>query len=216
MKNREQVSGDRCQGIRRGISAFFLKPTTYNRKPVSGGFSLVEMIVAVGLFAVVMLISMSALLALLDANRKARALESVINNLNIALDGMVRAVRMGSVYRCGAGDVTVPQNCEVTGDSSITFLKYGGDRLDTEHYWEYAFVNNRLYKTEGSSGTSIPVTAPEIHIESMQFYVAGATPGDTLQPKVVVVIKGTAGASSNKTKTSFSIQATAVQRVLDL
>lgn len=216
MKNREQVSGVRCQGIRRGISAFFLQPITCNLKPASRGFSLVEMIVAVGLFAVVMMISMSALLALLDANRKARALESVINNLNIALDGMVRAVRMGSVYRCGPGDVTVPENCEVNGDSSLSILKYGGDRLNTEHYWEYAFVNNRLYKTEGESGTSIPVTAPEIHIESMKFYVAGATPGDTLQPKAVVVIKGTAGASSNKTKTSFSIQATAVQRVLDL
>ena len=66
------------------------------RLAADSGFTLVEMIVAVALFAVVMLISVAALLALVDANRKAQALQSVMNNLNIALDGMVRSVRMGS------------------------------------------------------------------------------------------------------------------------
>ena len=43
----------------------------------NSGFTLVEMIVAVALFAVVMLISVAALLSLVDANRKAQALQSV-------------------------------------------------------------------------------------------------------------------------------------------
>ena len=68
----------------------------------SRGFSLIEMIVAVALFAVVMLVAVGALLALVDANRKARALESVMNNLNITLDSMVRAMRMGSAFNCNS------------------------------------------------------------------------------------------------------------------
>ena len=50
----------------------------------------------------------------------------------------------------------------------------------------------------------------------MKFYVIGTTRGDTVQPKVVIEVKGTAGAKTVKTTTSFSIQATAVQRILDL
>ena len=65
------------------------------RKRDERGFSLVEMIVAVTLFAVVMLVSVGALLSLVNATRKARALESVMNNLNVTLDSMVRSLRMG-------------------------------------------------------------------------------------------------------------------------
>jgi len=50
----------------------------------------------------------------------------------------------------------------------------------------------------------------------MSFYVVGTTAGDTTQPKVVITIKGTAGAAKAKTRSSFSIQATATQRLLDL
>src|SRR3989338_2524865 len=57
-----------------------------NTYRASRGFTLVELIVSIGLFAIVMLISVGALLALTGANRKAQALQSVMNNLNVALD----------------------------------------------------------------------------------------------------------------------------------
>ena len=56
------------------------------------------MIVSVALFAIVMLVCVSTLLALTAANRKVHALQSVMDNLNVTLDGMVRDIRMGSVY----------------------------------------------------------------------------------------------------------------------
>ena len=91
----------------------------------SAGFTLVEMIVAVALFAVVMLVSVGALLSLTAANRKAQALQSVINNLNVALDGMVRSIRMGSDYHCGGGTYALPQDCAV-GGTALAFEAFGG------------------------------------------------------------------------------------------
>jgi prepilin-type N-terminal cleavage/methylation domain-containing protein len=170
------------------------------------GFTLVEMIVAVALFAVVMLVSVGALLALVGANRKAQALQSVMNNLNIALDGMVRSVRMGTDYRCNGGG-----DCANGGDV-LSFVPFGGgDR------WVYFAEDGRLYKsTTGSTVDGFPMTAPNIEIDSLEFYVVGTTRGDDVQPKVVAVVKGTAGGSQVKTTTTFSIQATAVQRILDI
>src|SRR3990167_8744439 len=186
------------------------------------GFTLIEMIVAVALFAVVMLVSVGALLSLVGANRKAQSLQSVMNNLNIALDGMVRSVRMGSEYHCGTGVVTVPQNCE--GDTRLAFKPFcSGDNCDELERWVYAFDADgsycgvgRLCKSENAGGKYYAITAPEVTINSMKFYVIGTTRGDTVQPKVVIEVKGTAGAKVVKTTTSFSIQATAVQRILDL
>jgi len=178
------------------------------------------MIVSTALFAVVMLVSVTALLSLVDANRKTQALHSVMNNLNIALDSMVRALRMGSVYHCGGGEYSLALDCERNGDIVLAFEAFGGDRTDAGDQWVYLYdaSTKRIYKSEnsGEPNSIIAITSPSVTIDSMKFYVIGTTPGDTSQPKVVISIKGTAGADKVKTRTTFHIQATAVQRALDL
>jgi prepilin-type N-terminal cleavage/methylation domain-containing protein len=198
------------------------KQTKKNKNAVSErGFTLIEMIVAVGLFAVVMVICVSTLFALVNANRKAQALQSVMNNLDISLDGMARSIREGSIYHCG-GSSPQPyesrQDC-LSGDNIFVFLPYGHDSSDPTHWWAYKFdnVNHQVVKSEnGATGTYFPITAPEVTIDDMKFYVVGTTRDDTTQPKVVIVVKGTAAASNAKTRSSFHIQAAATQRLIDL
>ncbi|OGG74558.1 hypothetical protein A3A37_00700 [Candidatus Kaiserbacteria bacterium RIFCSPLOWO2_01_FULL_52_36] len=186
------------------------------------GFTLVEMIVAVGLFAVVMLVSVGALLSLSGANRKAQALQSVMNNLNIALDGTVRSIRMGSNYHCGSGNLMLTQDCQ-NGDTVLALESFGGSPSNPSDQWIYRFDTdgtycgrNRICKSETGGTPYFAITSPDITIDSMKFYVVGTTRRDTTQPKVVLTIKGTAGAAKIQTRTTFSIQATAVQRLLDL
>ncbi|MBX9765465.1 type II secretion system GspH family protein, partial [Patescibacteria group bacterium] len=45
------------------------------------GFTLVELMVAVSIFAIVMMIGVGALLSLVQTNRRAQAINSVMNNL---------------------------------------------------------------------------------------------------------------------------------------
>src|SRR3990167_4557212 len=153
----------------------------------SRGFTLIEMIVSTALFAVVMLVSVTTLLSLVDANRKTQALHSVMNNLNIALDSMVRALRMGSVYHCGGGEYSLARDCS-NGDLVLAFESFGGDRGDTGDQWVYLYdaTTKRIYKSEDSGQNSIAITSPSVTIDSMKFYVIGTTPGDTSQPKVVI------------------------------
>ncbi len=202
------------------------------------GFTLVEMMVAVGLFAIVMVVCVGALLSLVNANRKAQALQSVINNLNIALDGIVRDARMGSDFyggsatdpSCGSTQVSgmSPHDC-ASGGSVFAFEPFHDCSAQgvtcnngTVPRWIYAFSKDsngigRIYRTEdGNLADAIPITAPEISIEDVEFYVVGTTRGDSQQPKVVIVVKGTAGAIGTAARTTFHIQATAVQRLLDL
>ena len=184
------------------------------------GFSLIEMLVSVGLFSVVMLIATSSLLALVDANRKAQALQSVMNNLNTAVDGMVRSLRMGTTFHCKLiGDHSLPQSCP-NGDPTIVFEAIKGipgfANLGDQHIYRYDSVAKRIFKSQNNDTTSFSLTAPEVQIDSATFYVVGAEPGDNIQPKIVIVVRGTAGADRVKTRTTFNIQATAVQRVIDI
>ena len=230
MKRSFQVSAFGCQQYcRHCISVLLhsLKAGSWQLK-ATRGFTLVEMIVAVALFSVVMLVSVGALLSLVGANRKAQALQSVMNNLNIALDGMVRSIRMGSEYHCGTGAITVPKNCE--GGTRLAFKPFCAEDCGDLSPWVYALGPagpdcgvGRLCKSENGGRNYYAITAPEVTINSMKFYVIGTARGcdiqdpcTPVQPKVVIEVKGTAGARTVKTTTSFSIQATAVQRILDL
>ncbi len=179
------------------------------------GFTLIEMIVSVALFAIVMLVSVTALVALIDANRKAQALQAVINNLNIAIDGMSRSIREGSHYRCGSpagGDCT-------TGGTIIYFEPFRGNPTDPTDDWVYEFRNGQIFKSEnGSTAGEIAITASEVSIDTslVNFYVFGSARGDSVQPQVTMVIKGSAGTTKANVKTTFHVQSTAVQRVLDI
>lgn len=187
------------------------------RQSSEKGFTLIELTVAVALFTVIMLVSVGALLSLVTANRKARSLESVINNLNITLDGMVRGVRMGSTYNCGGASVPSPSsgaNCP-DGASTFSFAPYGSDVDIQSERFVYSFSNGQIMRSTQGGSNTVAITAPEVTITDLKFYVIGTIVGDVHQPKVVIVVKGTAG-DTEKVQSTFHFQATGVQRTLDI
>jgi prepilin-type N-terminal cleavage/methylation domain-containing protein len=188
---------------------------------LQSGFTLVEMLVSIALFAIVMVVCVGALLSLVGANKKAQALESTMNNLNISIDAMVRNLREGSDYNCGNSGAGT-QDC-TNGGTVIAFTTFTGNR------WVYEFAQNGQDNCTTATGTGgcimrsenggnfSSLTAPEVSIASMEFYVTGTSPNDYIQPRVIITLKGSAGAANNiKDSTTFHLQATAVQRALDL
>jgi prepilin-type N-terminal cleavage/methylation domain-containing protein len=201
------------------------KPYTLAPKPAapSRGFTLVEMIVSVALFATVMLVCVGALLALVGANRKVHSLQTVMSNLNVTLDGMVRAIRMGTAFDASGacnGNNAGPKDC-TSGGSQFAFQPYGNPPGGQPWIYRLNQTTKRLERSI-NGGAFVPITSPEVTIDSMLFYVVGSSRGcsvnpcDLIQPKVVVVIKGTAPILNAKAKTTFHVQVTAVQRILDL
>ncbi len=63
-------------------------------------FTLVEMIVALGIFSVVAVVALGALVKIISANKKAQTLQASITNLNFALDAMSRDMSVGTNYYC--------------------------------------------------------------------------------------------------------------------
>jgi len=188
---------------------------------VNKGFSLVEMLVAVALFTSVMLIGVGALLSLIDANRKAQALNSVMNNLNFALEGMSRNMRVGTTYHCSINN-NVPPNIDTTKDCKnggklIGFEASSGDPDDPNDQFVYRVNGTQLEmsRTSGSANSFISIIAAEVTIEDFNFYVDGTSTSDGLQPRIVITIKGSAGVNE-KTRTEFNLQTMVSQRVLDL
>ncbi len=187
------------------------------------GFTLIELMVSVTIFVIVMVIALGALLAISAADRKAESLKSVMNNLNFALESMARTIRTGIDYHCGTGvPLTSPADCP-NGDSYFAFRS--ADAVQgTVVYCRgngstCSSTGTAILRSLNGSGSFAPITAAEVVITGLTFYVIGSVSksnGDIYdsQPKVIITLTGsvTLGASP---PTTFSLQTAATQRLYD-
>ncbi len=181
------------------------------------GFTLAELIVALGVFLVIMNISLGSIISILDAGRKARSLKSVMTNLNFTVEFLSKELKFGDTYYCGT-DTTSPhvQSRSCTGGanpplSSITFTT--SENVDTI----YRLTGTQIEKSTDNGQTYIGVTSPEITIQDLKFYVFGTAPftaPDTEQPRILMIVRGFAGPKQTS-QSSFIIQTVISQRGLD-
>ncbi len=169
-------------------------------KRLQHGFSLVEIMVSVGIFAFVVTAGLGAVLGIVDANQKAQSLNSVMSNLNTALEDMARNIRTGSNYTatgaaCGSGATGI-QFTPQSGTGSVIY-----QLNSTTHRLE---VNT----SADPVGIFTPITAPEVSIDSLCFYFYGNG-----QPKAVLTMKGHVQARTTSA-TTFYLQTTMSQRLL--
>jgi prepilin-type N-terminal cleavage/methylation domain-containing protein len=191
------------------------------------GFSLIEMMVAVSIFAIVMMIGVGALLSLMSVNRRAQAVNATMNNLNAAIESMSRAMRVGTTYYCqtsitppAPSTLASPQDCSSGGGLLFAFESSSGDPADDTDQVVYRINGTQIERSlaSGQSGTWVALTAPEITISDFEFLVVGSAPlssGNMVQPRAVMKIEGSAPLPGGDT-TEFSIQASVSQRLLDI
>lgn len=166
-------------------------------KNASTGFTLVELIVSIGLFALVMLLSSSAYLLMIGINRQAQSTATGINNLSFALETMTRTIRTGTGYSCvGLGDCAgggIIFSVKDTAGSTIVYAL--SDGMITQN--------------------GVPLTDPAVHISSLTFYASGTAKNDSTQPRVTIVVSGAVPSGPGKTE-SFTVQTGATMRGSDL
>ena len=177
------------------------------------GFTLVEMIVSIGLFTIALFIASSAFLAVLNADRKSRATRIAIDNLNLSLEDMSRRIKTGAAYQCmGILAITTGANtadCTAPGGTSIIFTEQDGTTRT-----KYELVGNSIRRTVGI-GTTLNATAPEITINNLRFVVGGTAGNpDTLQPYVIILVDGVTNIGA--VASSFRIQTMVTQRGYDI
>jgi prepilin-type N-terminal cleavage/methylation domain-containing protein len=179
----------------------------YLKKRNNKGFTLVELMVSVSIFAIVLLICSGSILSVLDANRKSQSLRSVMDNLNSTLEGMTRNIRFGYAYHCGTGGSTAsPQDC-ISGDS--TFYMNGAQII-------YRLNGSSIERSTNGGINYYKITSPDLVIQNLKFYVLGSTIyPDLNQPRVIISITGYVGVKQT-TGSTFTLETTISQRKLDI
>jgi prepilin-type N-terminal cleavage/methylation domain-containing protein len=192
------------------------------------GFTLVEVMISIGLFTIIMVIGIGAILGVNVTNRKTQSMRAIIDNMSFVMEDMARSMRLGDYFVCKESefesitllDVGSPQttrdgeNCK-----SISFEPYWNFlSTDSSNQIVYYISNGAIWKKEFNNPVFdvIPITPEEINIDSEKsgFTVIGSDRTDGLQPKIRIVLAGTINLSG--VSTDFNLQTTVSQRVLDV
>jgi len=185
----------------------------------SRGFTLIEIMVAVSIFAIVAVIATGALVTASNVNRKAQAIKTAIDNLNFAIDSMVLNLGDGSKYHCITSGNVNPNwlptyndtNTCVDGGEAIAF-NFGtcsgpGTSCDKVIY-NYNNIDGSIQAWRQSSGGSfVEVTAPEVKIDNFKVYVYGI---GTEASRALLVIGGHV---NDNTNTAFNLETTIYARL---
>ncbi len=168
------------------------------KEPLRGGYTLIELMVAVGLFALVMALASGAYLVMIGVNRHVQSITTGINNTAFALESMVRNIRTSTDYSS-------------VGSSAFSFKNESG-AVSTYSFGTQSGPN-------GTVGTilldGVPLTDPVIDITSLTFYTSGTSNTDAYQPYVTITVAGTVSAGPGKTQ-SFSVETGVAMRGSDI
>lgn len=166
------------------------------------GYTLIELIVSVGLFALVMMLASGAYLVMIGVNRHVQGVATGIDNLSFALEAMTRTIRTGSDYGCPSSGM----DCTL-GGSTFSVIDSSGVNVI------YTLSGGTIIQTR--QGNPVSLTEPSVNVSSLTFYTFGTVPGDTNQPRVTMVITGTVSSGKGKEE-KFNIETGATMRGSDL
>ena len=171
------------------------------------GYTLVELVVAVGLFALIMTLAAGAYLMMISLTQRAQNISTGIDNISFALETMTRNIRTGASYHCGGpsgGDCS-------SGASSFYFTNSSGQSS------EYS-LNGGTYIQQTINGSSSFLTDSSVIVSSLTFFVSGTSkpPSDYTQPYVTIIVSGTVSSGAGKPTQSFTVETGAAMRGTDL
>lgn len=169
---------------------------------MKNGFTLIELLVSVAIFATVMTMSLGALLAMSESNRRVESMKSVINTLNFTLDAMSRSIRTGTEYNV----VSATQFSFTSADGEvITYCRGTTTACSAGGTFILRAVNG---------GSPQPLTSREVIIETLSFYGVGTSESDTIQPKITILLTGYVDVSATQ-RSRFELQTSVTQRIYD-
>ncbi len=158
------------------------------------GFTLIELVVAIGIFGLVVIMAVSIFVIALVSQRRIISLRNIEDNGRFALESMAREIRTGKNFGGGS--------------NSLSFTNAKGESII------YQLNNKTIEKSSDGGANYSAVTGPEVEVDYLNFYLLGQAPGDGLEPRVTITIGFTSQVGSQVSNTK--IQNTISERFLQL
>ncbi|HVO28701.1 MAG TPA: prepilin-type N-terminal cleavage/methylation domain-containing protein [Candidatus Paceibacterota bacterium] len=158
------------------------------------GFTLIEVLVSVILFAVFVTIAVGGFVSALHSQREVAFLIAAQSNAGTALEQMAREIRTGYLFcndpghNGNPGPACAYPICTITNNvwtcSELDFYDANSENV------HYKLQGGSLLRSDtGSTGTFVPITADNVRITYLDFTLFGNTEGDHWNPRITIAMQ---------------------------
>jgi prepilin-type N-terminal cleavage/methylation domain-containing protein len=196
----------------------FIKRRFPQRFKKSAGFTLIEMAVATGLFAILTVSAVSIMIAASKAQLSIQRVQTSIDNIRFSLELITKEMRVGASYKN-------PSTGECGEDSGTDIVQFVTSTSPPERrYFVRNGVLRRIKKASviavadclGLGDISVPFTSDDIRVERFRVILRGNTSGSSDgQPWAMFNVKATAFDPRGVSNFSMTLQTSVVQRIRD-
>ena len=190
-----------------------------NRK----GFTLVEVLIAMGVFTIMIAIAIGGFVHTLHIQREIAAFIGVQDNASIALEQMTRKIRTGYTF-CHDPGVTTP-NAACTSVCAISSSPDGpiwtcSGTLDFSNglgqIVDYTQTGNNTIARRVNGGAYADITSGDVAVKYLTFTLFGHLEGDSWNPRITISL-GVAASSSDPVLANnvLNLQTTVSAREID-
>lgn len=187
-------------------------------KQNSKAFTMVETLVSVCLFGFISVVLINVFVASINSQTRILQNQELMDQSTYALEYMAKSVRMAQKDVDGFCTGTINANYTVS-TNSITFLAY--DTKEAAYRCRQFFLGSAIIKEMRSTTASADdfavaqdITSSKVAVTDLTFAVTGNVVGDTVQPKVTMMIEMVSGTSSSAP--TITIQTSVSKRELDI
>ena len=186
-----------------------------NKISKNRAFTLVDLLVAIGIFSIVIGMVSGIFILGIRQQKVAFASQTVLDQASFALEYMSRTLRMASKELSSSCLSQPGLNFEITrSGQGLKFINHLESDDCQEFFLESGQLKNR--KKIGLSGEeSLPLTSVKLEVYSLKFNLTGSSQSDDLQPAVTIFLE-IRGKGDIESSQRIKIQATLSQRNLDV
>ncbi len=200
------------------------------------GYSIVEILVVLGLFSSIATLSLGALFNAQSVNARLQETQAILDNMNLSSQTVTREIRFGSDFYCAADLPTTRQtvpsvrkNCLPGSAPGKVLIFKPSDAVNDLDRVAYYVSGGILYKDVYpylGTTTVLQMTSDDVNVTNFSFYLDGANTStgssddanaiDYKQPMVTIFLSGiTRPAKASTPPATFDIQTVVSAREID-
>lgn len=135
------------------------------------GFTLVELLVSIGLFSVITSIAVGGFVGVLRSERQAAGLLAANSNVSLSIEQMAREMRTGHRF-------CTLRSCLL---SELNFENARGENISYR-------LENGAIERQVNAGVYQKITADNVDVKYLKFYLQGREVGDGEQPRITIAL----------------------------
>lgn len=178
---------------------FWIKRLEKYNSTYETGFTLIELMVAVGVFSVAITASSGLFITSLRGQQRTYVVQNLADNARYAMEAMTKEMRMGSGFASATCD---GNNC--------SFISHMMHRDGKNVKFSYDSAAKKINFDDGVS--ELPITSANIEVTGLDFEIIGGSA--TSHERIVIVMQARVASNSPYTSVDITLQTTVSPRAL--